>query len=201
MRARVVVFGTLGVLVTAFGVALLVVPSVGPVATLVRGVGAGDPTHLLLVASLVAGLYVVVAARSSGERGDRSAVDEAFERTIATPPEEVTAERQQLVGEQLDRRLRAGTETGGSPLRDVRDWLAVTATHAYAEATTLPREEARAAIERGAWTDDRVAAAFLAGPDGPAVPLASRLRLWLAPARERRRRIERALTAIEQVQE
>ncbi|MEF8812304.1 MAG: hypothetical protein V5A55_00560 [Halovenus sp.] len=201
MRARVAVFGTLGVLLTAFGVALLVVPSVGPVETLVRGVGDGDPTPLLLAASLVAGLYVVVAARSRAESGERSAVDEAFEGTIATPPEEVTAERQQLVGGQLDRQLRAGMEAGGAPLRDARDWLAVTATHAYAEAATLPREEAQTAVERGAWTDDRVAAAFLAGPDGPAIPLSSRLRLWLAPARERRRRIERTLTAIEQVQE
>jgi len=204
MRARVALLGTLGVLLTALGGALLVVPSaamaVGPVAALVGAIDGGDPTHLLLAVSLLVGLYVAVAVRSDGESGDRSAVDDAFETTITAPPEEVTAERQQLVGELLDRQFRAGVQNGGAALRDARDWLSVAATHAYAEAATLPSEEAQTAVERGTWTDDRLAAAFLAGPEGPTASLVSRLRLWLAPRRERRRRIERTLTAVERVQ-
>jgi hypothetical protein len=203
MRARVAVFGALGVLVTAFGVALLVAPSAvtaaGPVEALVVAVGDRDPTHSLLAASLIAVLYVAVTARSNGRSDGRSADDDAFERAVSAPPEEVTAGSRQLVGEQRDRQVRAGIEGGGPPLREVRGWLSVTAVSAYAEAAKLSREEARTAVERGTWTDDRLAAAFLAGADGPTASLTPRLRLWLAPARERRRRIERTLSAIERV--
>jgi hypothetical protein len=44
---------------------------------------------------------------------------------------------------------------------------------------------------------DPVAAAFLAGEGGPEPGLAARVRLWLVPERERARRVERTVRAIE----
>jgi hypothetical protein len=61
----------------------------------------------------------------------------------------------------------------------------------------VSRERAREAVAAGTWTDDPVAAAFLAGEGGPVPSLRARARLWLLPERERERRVERALRAIE----
>ena len=56
---------------------------------------------------------------------------------------------------------------------------------------------ARAAVEDGSWTDDRVAAAFLGGPDAPGVGLRRRAYAWLFPARAFRGRVERVVDRIE----
>ncbi len=56
---------------------------------------------------------------------------------------------------------------------------------------------ARAAVESGTWTDDRVAAAFLGGPEAPGVSLWRRVYAWLYPARAFRRRVERVVVAVE----
>ena len=58
-------------------------------------------------------------------------------------------------------------------------------------------EAVSAAIEAGSWTDDRVAAAFLGGPDAPGVSLWRRLYAWLYPARAFERRVERVVDVIE----
>ena len=56
---------------------------------------------------------------------------------------------------------------------------------------------ARAAVESGAWTDDRVAAAFLGGPEAPGVSLWRRVYAWLYPARAFRRRVEHVVDVVE----
>ena len=56
---------------------------------------------------------------------------------------------------------------------------------------------ARAAVDDGSWTTDRVAAAFLGGPDAPGVGLRRRVYAWLFPARAFRGRVERVLDRIE----
>lgn len=202
MRLRVAVFGTLGLFVTGFGLALFTRPAlvmVGPVETIVDLIGERDPAQLLLGTTALAGLVLLVAAHSSQETARNSTVDELFEGMDTTPPEAVTADNQHLVGEQLNQQIQYGIESGGKQLRDTRDWLATAAVHAAIMAGDHTYEEAKTAVEQGTWTDDKIAAAFLAGPTGPSPTLASRLRLWLAPARERRRRIERTMTAIERV--
>lgn len=54
----------------------------------------------------------------------------------------------------------------------------------------------RDAIERGTWTDDRIAAAFLGGDPAPGFPLGARFRGWIRPSRAFERRVERTVTAI-----
>lgn len=55
----------------------------------------------------------------------------------------------------------------------------------------------REAVAAGTWTDDRVAASFLGGPDAPSVSLWRRVYAWLYPARAFRRRVERVVTEVE----
>ena len=88
-----------------------------------------------------------------------------------------------VVGEPYDRYVALATTYDDEP-RAVRDGareklvetLRPVAARTYANATGCPREEARRAIETGAWTDDPRAGPFLAGEDGPATPLW----IWLA---------------------
>jgi hypothetical protein len=56
---------------------------------------------------------------------------------------------------------------------------------------------ARAAVEDGSWTEDRLAAAFLGGSDAPGVSLRRRAYAWLFPTRAFRRRVERVVDEIE----
>jgi sugar (pentulose or hexulose) kinase len=109
----------------------------------------------------------------------------------------VTADRRRLAGADLDAVVDRANETGGSALREVREALGRTATDVYAEYADVDRERAREAVRAGTWTRDPVAAAFLAGEAGPDPGLAARARLWLVPERERARRVERTVRAIE----
>jgi hypothetical protein len=55
----------------------------------------------------------------------------------------------------------------------------------------------REAVEDGSWTNDRVAAAFLGGPEAPGVGLRRRVYAWLFPARAFRGRVERVVDEVE----
>jgi hypothetical protein len=63
----------------------------------------------------------------------------------------------------------------------------------------LNERRARESVAAGTWTDDPVAAAFLASEQGQ--PILERLRGALDPGRAYRRRVERTLDAIEQKRE
>lgn len=77
----------------------------------------------------------------------------------------------------------------------VRERLRVTLVETLVAGGT-DRERAWTAIEEGAWTDDPVAAAVLAQTRRPPATLRLRLRSWLFPGREVRRRTRRAVAAI-----
>lgn len=201
---RAAIPGAVGALVTILGLLLLLAPSVfyaGPLAILPADI-ADDPTALLFVTGVAATLYLAFAARSpsNGVTAD-SRADQRFDDVLTHPPEAVTADRRLLAAAPIDGEVEAAIVLGGRPLQSVRSLLVETALNAYSDVTAVSEETARGAIEDGTWTDDRIAASFLAGPDGPRPSLVARLRLWVAPERERRRRIERTLTAIEQLQE
>jgi hypothetical protein len=204
MRWRVAVFGTLGGLATVVAAGFVVAPdlllSVPAVARAVEGLSGTDPELAMLVATLVVGLYVALAARSSASERTFTPVSDAqrrFDRAVADPPEAVTADRRALTAADLDAAVDGAVAAGGDQLRAVRDLLDDLAAQTYAETYHVTPEEAQAAVAGGTWTDDRVAAAFLGGADGPDAALLSRIRLWLTPERERERRIERTLTALE----
>jgi hypothetical protein len=202
MRRRLIP-GAVGVALTVVSAAVVLVP--GPVATFapldsvvgtLSGVG---PTLLMSVGALLAGLYVAVVARSpAADVGSNpaTATEHGFQRAVTHPPEEVTAGRRQVTAAGLEADVETAVEAGGEPLASVRGVLGRTAAAAYAEYADTERTRAREAVAGGAWTDDRTAAAFLADDRGPTPPAFARLRLWLTPAAERRRRIDRTLAAI-----
>lgn len=83
----------------------------------------------------------------------------------------------QVVGTDFDERVaatgRVGTRTTEAEAT-IREDLRRLAIDAYRDATGADWERAARAVEDGSWTDDPAAAAFIGGPDAPAVPL----RIW-----------------------
>ncbi|USZ68344.1 hypothetical protein NGM10_01060 [Halorussus salilacus] len=116
---------------------------------------------------------------------------------VGDPPETASAADRARTGRSFDRRVATGADGRAASMEAVRSTLAETAAGVHARGGGLSSEEARKAVETGAWTDDPTAAAFLAGEDGPEFPLSARLREWLDPAAERRRRVERTVSAVE----
>lgn len=207
MRARVLLFGAIGAVTTGIGVGLLAAPglvrSIGPLDRLVETIARGDPTLLILAAGLVVAGYVVLAARSEPAPDTtpaRTAAERRFGTSGNSPPEAVTTDRRTVAATTVDAEFEAAVECGGPELTAVRGRLATVAAETYAVATGSSMEAAREAIDRGAWTDDPVAAMFLSTGTQPNPPAEARIALWLRPQRERRRRIERTITAIEQLE-
>ena len=206
MQPRTAIFGTLGVLATALGAVLLFVPGVlfgvGPVEEFVALVATIEATTLALVAGALTMVSLFVTARSRPAPETAPSVtsaDPRFERAAVVPPEQPTASPGTLTGSAVDDTAREAVEEGGEALEEVRRLSRETATSAYAAHEGVTVADAARRIERGEWTDDPVVAAFLAGPEGPPPSLAMRLRLWLTPARERARRLDRTVAAIERV--
>lgn len=178
------VLGGFGVLATLFGVGLWLAPDtvrVGPVADLAGEVAATGATQLLLALGIVTGLLVSAAAwpRSTGDRS----LDGTGQPTAGGQPD--------LLGADIERAIR----DGGEAWRGVRSTLAETATTAYARRAGVPPAAAERAVREGRWTSDDLAAGVLASN----LPYSARLRLWLVPERERQRRVERTVAAIERL--
>ena len=187
------VLGGFGVLVTVLGVGLLFAPELlgtGPVTNLTRVVAETGSTQLLLVLGFLTAVLVGVAAWP----GSKSAGPTKTERFAEAGNRQTAPDRgaERLVGADVETAIREG----GGDWRRLRATLADTATSAYAQHEGVSRSKAAAAIEQGRWTDDALAAGVVGGEP----PRRARLRMWLAPGRERRRRIERATTAIERLQ-
>lgn len=207
MRRRAVLFGVVGTISTLFGVGLLVAPDlllgIGPVAGLVDWLTATDPRNLVLVAGLVAGVYLGIAVRSRPEPDtvpSSSSSDARFESASKQPPETVATERRTPAGTWVDDDVEAAVSDGGAAMETLRSRLFEATAAVYAEAVDVPPVRARELVASGQWTRDPVAASFLAGPDGPTPSVGRQVRLWLTPGRERRRRIERTISAIEQLE-
>lgn len=194
-RSRVAVLAA-GAVASLCGLALALVPGLterAPFDTLAGAIVGVDRTPAVLLAASAVGGYTLLAAWAEGR--SQTVDPKAFDRLRDRPPEaarsETTARTAARVDATIDWVVDEGERTG-----DLTAELTATAAAAYAAATGTDRATARAAVETGAWTDDPVAAAVL-GAGSP--PLAARLRLWLVPHRERRRRIERTIAAIERV--
>ncbi|NHN58802.1 MULTISPECIES: hypothetical protein [Halorussus] len=198
MRTRVL--GGLGALLTLAAAAVVVSPALADRASAAVGfLESRDPERVLLVLGSVVGAYAAWAARAG--RPDRPPTDAAAARfsDLGPRPESVTAVDRTRTGESFDDRVARACEGDERAFRAVRVALADTAADAVARADDVSPERARRAVESGAWTDDRIAAAFLAGESGPDFPLPARLRAWLDPAAERRRRIDRTVDAANRV--
>ncbi|MBV0900243.1 DUF7269 family protein [Haloarcula salina] len=191
MRLRTAVFGTVGLSATALAAALVFAPAaLGE--SLVAVAGALDPSLALVGGSLLVGLCAALAAWLGGDDGGSGT---AFDAAIDYPPEAVTATESALVAAEVDAAIGDAVAGDDEAMDAVTRRLTEAATTAHAVGAGVPRESARRAVRSGAWTEDAVAAALL-DPSEPHSLLA-RLRLWLDPESERRRRIRRTVDAIE----
>jgi hypothetical protein len=134
---------------------------------------------LLVLGGVAAVLVGAVPWRRSRADGDQ------FEGT----PERSTDDRD---ADRLGTEVGTAVRGGGEAWERVRSDLAELAADAYADTENVSPATARRAVRRGEWTGDTLASGVLAGD----VSRWARLRLWLVPERERRRRVERTVRAI-----
>ncbi|WP_435178245.1 DUF7269 family protein [Halorussus sp. AFM4] len=198
MRTRVL--GGLGALLTLAAAAVVVSPTLADHAsTAVGALASRDPRRVLLVLGSVVGAYAAWTARASRPEGPPPDAAAARFSDPGLRPESVTAVDRARTGESFDDRVARACEGDERAFRAVRARLADTAADAVARAADASPERARQAVGSGAWTDDPIAAAFLADESGPTFSLLARLRAWLDPAAERRRRIDRTVDAVSRV--
>jgi len=189
-RIRTLV-GAVGLLSAAVAFGLVVAPgsfvSIRPVAALTATLPAGKQELLLLGLGTAAGVSAVTVAYSVSSDGQAGSL-------VDRPPETVNARTPSRPGRAFDRRLAGETNS----MADVRAPLRETAVETLVRRKGLDPTDAKEMIDRGTWTDDRVAAAFLGTPTQS---VGARLRRWLDPDGERRRRVERTIEAIERVKQ
>jgi len=157
-----------------------------------------------------AGCYAVVRlyrARSRPSRpppfafesGSGSDADPRRTRTAVEAGSDATGDRR-TVGTAFRATVERTAVGTTDPADDdrVRGRLRATAVETVHRAAREPadRADAERAVRRGEWTDDPVAAAFLADEDGPDQPPSARLRGWFSPARAFKRRVDRTVVAI-----
>jgi hypothetical protein len=190
------VFGVLTIVLTSIALALTLVPSlVETVPSLVAVLETlarieADTFGLLAGAALVAllSVLVVVSPSPTVDTTDR------FTELRTHPPEAVTVTEATQLGAAFDARVNRAVR-GQASMDPIRSRLVDLACDVHVARTGLDPAVARKAVRTGRWTTDRTAAAFLAA-DGPSHSLWSRLRLWLDPDTERRRRIDTTVAAI-----
>lgn len=205
MRPRTALFGALGALATAFGVGLLLVPdlllALGPVDASVSVAAQLETTVVALLAGGILLLALGVLVRTPAQEGPtdtQSSATPRFEHASTVPPAETT-QTTAVTAAGIESDVQDAATNGGDAYHEVLVLLYETAASAHAERTGVAIQDAKAAVDAGTWTADPVATVTLAGADGPTPPLTMRLRFWLVPTRERTRRIERTVAAIEGV--
>jgi len=177
--------GVLGLLGSVLALALVVSPAVAsirPVELAAAALPTDRPDLLVAGVGLVVGLVATVFSRLGS--------DDPTPPLVTAPPE-YSQSATPTTGRGFDAALeRADSES------HVRDTLRATAVETLVQQSGLDRQRARTAVREGSWTDDRLAAALVGTVQ---VPLVSRLRAWLDPVAEHRRRIERTIDAIERL--
>lgn len=144
-----------------------------------------DPEIVVLALAVVLVAFAPtlgIAGRLRPSSPSSLVADDSATEPRAPVDDRSATDRPDAVGAAIDERIALATAYDSEP-RDVREAareellasLRSIAATAYANRAGIATEEAAAAIEAGAWTDDPRAAAFLAAPSGPSVPLW----LWL----------------------
>lgn len=225
MGARTRLLGGLGALATLVAVAVLLDPGL---ADALPGISdlleSRDPERLLLGLGGVVAAYAAWTARAGSSEPQPTDGSSARFARDGDPPEVATAAERTRTGESFDARVEAACAGDDEALRAVQSTLVEAAASALERtggrassddrtpadgrtsasasdripAGDYTRATARRAIETGDWTDDDLVAAFLADEEGPGFSLLARLRAWLDPEAERRRRVERTVDAISQ---
>lgn len=187
--SRRLLLGLAGVAAFGFAYAAMTVPGVADLVPVTPGAADADLGYLLVAA--LGGLAIVVLATVVGARA-------AFGIDQADPPAPETPRRAPRPGasfdEFVDGTVGLRDRLVGDRHRQVQARLREAAVETVMRERGSTRDEARRAVERGTWTDDEVAAGFLA-PSGRA-PLGTRI---VAAARGRstaQRAARRAADAI-----
>jgi len=142
-------------------------------------------------------------AESRQATADRQPTTEGEQQPGTGPRDRVDSDRREREGRgrsAWERRPTAGQfrRQSREQLLELLDDVAETAEETYATATGCDPATAERAVATGEWTDDRVAAAFLATDrDAPEFTLTERAAAWLGPQRTLERRLARTLDAIE----
>ncbi|MDF9745698.1 DUF7269 family protein [Natrinema salsiterrestre] len=156
---------------------------------------------LYLFAVLLPVLGVVIAAGVCWRvwTADRSRAPPLLE---GAPPEEAPIPTEHVAGREADRTLTAAARgwyrcRPNESIADVRRRLTDGAVRVLTTKRGLAADSARDAVRSGTWTDDPVAAAFLA--DDVRQPLGERLRAPVDPGAAHVRRVRRTLAAIDAI--
>ena len=205
-RAVRVVVGVVGAAFVGFAAVLLFAPhrveSIVSITAIARTPAIADEMMRAgLFASLGVGCAVWILltrpAWAAGQSEPSSPADDqlpSFETLRTTPPEE--ADTTPVVGASFDDTVETFVDaTGGGQTDSIRTELRSLTADALVTVDGLSPEEAQTRLDDGTWTDDAVAAAYLADREAT-LSFRHRLVAWLRPARTKRRRIERTTSAI-----
>ncbi|MEZ3114610.1 hypothetical protein RYH80_01565 [Halobaculum sp. MBLA0147] len=148
-----------------------------------------DGTLLLAAVGGLVGLLATAMARVGA--APSSTTDATMDARRSDPPETVSVPDGTVTGDAVDRTFEQ--------VRHPRDLEAIAddlrGTAVAIERTVGNPKDAEEAVVTGGWTDDDLAAAVLS--ESVAVPVLARLRAWLDPEAEARRRLRRVVTALE----
>ena len=161
--------------------------AVGLVALFDRGVVLGVDLRVVDVVgvlAVVAGIRYALAARATDRR-----------RADIEPPE--PRHRSAVLGDEVETALRATGRDGVARRAELRRRLRGVAVDVLVAHGGYDRAAAEAAVDNGTWTDDPVAAGYLAEP--ASLPPRMRVRNLLRRRSTVWRCVERALTAVEEV--
>lgn len=170
MKARYPVIA-LGVAIFGFAIAAILAPDVGaglPIASAVDR--AGSDYQLVSLFGVFAFLVIlaVMALRAIGGTHQ------------ATPPDPERIQTAPRPGSGFDAVVDDGIgfreRFFGDREERIKERLRRTAAQLVMERDSCGREDAIGRIERGTWTENRTAAAFIAGPEGPSPGVESRVR-------------------------
>ena len=177
--------GVVGLLGSVLVLALVLSPAtaaIRPVELVASALPTAQPDLLVAGVGLVVGLAATVLSRVGS--------DDPVPPLVSIPPEPAQSSTA-TTGQEFDDAI-ARTDRD----EEIQESLRTTAVATLVQQSGFDPDRARTAVREGTWTDDRLAAAFVGS--GP-FPLVSRLRAWLDPVAERRRRVERTLLAIERL--
>ncbi len=206
-RVLEALLGTIGLAAVGFAILAITAPgeleSIAPVRALAETTPIADGAARAIGFAIGGAICAVWVAWSAGTDrskqlpdGSLSPADIEFETLRETPPEHTNAAA--VVGGEFDESVAtaANDATNGDesdPIRgDVRS-LAVTVV-SHSEGCSA--SEAESIVEAGEWTDDAVAAAYVAD-DEAALSIRYRVLAWLRPSRTKRDRVRRAIRAID----
>jgi hypothetical protein len=160
-----------------------------PLVDLVEDLGREPVTWGL---ALVGGAYALVRL---GNGRDRPAVSPTFAATES----DSDGTGAPTVDDELRRDLQRVTRWIDDPRyggEELRSRVRRSAVETVRTAGGTTEREAERAVERGTWTDDRIAAAFVGGKEAPGYPFRNRVRGWLRPDLAFERRFERTVDAV-----